>query len=59
MNEFLNLIPPNEALNLLLSNLDAASVPEVISTELALGRITAQSVLAPVEPTHIQSVTVA
>ena len=47
MNEFLNLIPPNEALILLLSNLDANPVPEVTRTKLALGRITNQPVLAP------------
>lgn len=47
MTEFLNLIPPKDALNKLLSKLNGEINSEVINTELALGRITSSAILAP------------
>lgn len=47
MNEFLNLTPPGEALELLLAHLPVNPIPEEVKTELALGRVTASPVLAP------------
>jgi len=47
MTEFLHLIPPSDALNVLLSYLDVNPVSEETSTELALGRVTVSPVLAP------------
>ena len=47
MKEFLNLVPQDDALKILLSNLNASPIPEVVSTKLALGRITIKPVLAP------------
>jgi molybdopterin molybdotransferase len=47
MTEFLNLIPPDDALRLILSHIEAHPVPEEASTELALGRVTVSPVLAP------------
>jgi len=47
MKEFLNLVPQDDALKILLSELDSSPVAEVISTKLAFGRITANPILAP------------
>jgi molybdopterin molybdotransferase len=47
MPEFLNLTPPDEALELLLSQIPVNPIPEGVSTDLALGRVTATPVLAP------------
>jgi molybdopterin molybdotransferase len=47
MPEFLELIPPPQALARLLDRLPAIPSPELIETAQALGRITAAPVLAP------------
>lgn len=47
MSEFLTLLPPSEALNLLLSRLSAKPAAEWVPTTEALGRITATPVYAP------------
>lgn len=47
MPEFLELLPPPEALARLLEHLKAVPWPEEIDTTHALGRVTATSVLAP------------
>jgi molybdopterin molybdotransferase len=47
MNEFLNLTPPDEALTILISNLDVVPVPEETNTAVSLGRVTFSPVLAP------------
>ena len=47
MTEFLNLIPPNDARKIILSNIEVNPVPEETSTALALGRVTVSPVLAP------------
>jgi molybdopterin molybdotransferase len=47
MKEFLNLVPQDVALKILLSELDSSPIAETISTKLAVGRITAKPVLAP------------
>jgi molybdopterin molybdotransferase len=47
MNEFLTLLPPNEALTQFLSNVEASPKPQLIHTKQALGRITMSAVLAP------------
>jgi molybdopterin molybdotransferase len=47
MKEFLNLVPQDDALKILLSEIDSSPIAEVISTKLAFGRITANPVLAP------------
>ncbi len=47
MPEFLNLLPPTEALELFLSHLRPNPRPLATSSELALGRVTAAPVLAP------------
>jgi len=48
MPEFLNLLPPAEALQRLLLSLPAASsIPEIVATNYALGRVTAVPVHAP------------
>jgi len=47
MTEFLHLTPPDEALRLILSHIEAHPVPEETSAELALGRVTAAPVRAP------------
>ena len=47
MPEFLNLLPPQDALNKLLDHLRVEPVPEQVATESARGRVTAASVRAP------------
>ncbi|MCA9966842.1 MAG: molybdopterin molybdotransferase MoeA [Anaerolineales bacterium] len=47
MAEFFNVLPPDEARALLLRQLTAVLPPETISTEAALGRVTAVSITAP------------
>src|SRR5581483_860073 len=48
MPEFLTLLPPDEARALLLSHLSAPKADsELISTDLSLGRVTAEDILAP------------
>lgn len=47
MTEFLHLIPPGKALNILLSHLKVKPASEETKTEHALGRVTASPVLAP------------
>ncbi len=47
MTEFLNLISPDEARKTILSNLEVNLAPEMVSTALALGRVTVSPVLAP------------
>jgi len=47
MPEFLRLLPPQEALERLLAQLDLQPQPEWVDTIHALGRVTAASVLAP------------
>lgn len=47
MPEFLELLPPQEALDLLLSNLNLQVESEEIQTQDALGRVSAHSVTAP------------
>ena len=47
MPEFLELVPPPQALARLMENLPAVPSPETVETEVALGRVTAASVLAP------------
>jgi molybdopterin molybdotransferase len=47
MPEFLTLLPPDEARSLLLAHLAPLGRSAVIETEAALGRITAEAVLAP------------
>lgn len=47
MTEFLNLTPPDEALQRLLSLLPVNPAAEEVPTHLALGRVTAAPVLAP------------
>ena len=48
MPEFLELLPPSEALDVLLGNLPAASPPvEVLETASAVNRITAADITAP------------
>ena len=48
MPEFLELVPPPQALDCLLAHLPASPAPEIVATKSALGRITA----APVTATH-------
>jgi molybdopterin molybdotransferase len=47
MSEFLELLPPQEALARLLDGLPIPSATELIATADALGRVTAEDVLAP------------
>jgi molybdopterin molybdotransferase len=47
MPEFLELLPPPEALKRLLEHLPGHVVPEEIETSLALGRVTAAPITAP------------
>jgi molybdopterin molybdotransferase len=47
MPEFFNVLPPDEARELLLSRLTAVVPPETLSTEDALDRVTAAPVYAP------------
>ena len=48
MSEFLTLLPPNDALNILLTNLAPANpIKEKVSVECALGRIIAEDLLSP------------
>ena len=47
MPEFLELVPPPQALDRLLAHLPASPSPEIVATESALGRITAAPVTAP------------
>ena len=47
MPEFFNVLPPDEARELLFSHLTAVLPPETIPTEDALGRITAVAVHSP------------
>ena len=44
MTEFLSLLPPPEALNQLLAQLDIQPTPETISIEEALGRVNSQDI---------------
>ena len=47
MPEFLTLVPPTDALQILLERLQPLGSPENISTAGALGRVTARPVVAP------------
>jgi molybdopterin molybdotransferase len=47
MPEFFNVLPPDDARDLLFSHLTAVLAPETIPTEDALGRVTAVAVYAP------------
>ncbi len=47
MPEFLQLLPPDEARALLLSHLSPHLLSEVIDSASALGRVTAEAVVAP------------
>jgi molybdopterin molybdotransferase len=47
MPEFLELLPPEQALQTLLDNLPVQIEPEEVQGEDALGRVTAEDVLAP------------
>ncbi|HEX9030098.1 MAG TPA: gephyrin-like molybdotransferase Glp [Anaerolineales bacterium] len=47
MPEFLELVPPSEALSLLVRNLDPLAESEEIETAAALGRVTAAPQVAP------------
>jgi molybdopterin molybdotransferase len=47
MPEFFNVLPPEEALGLLMKHLTAVLPSEVVATETALGRVTAVSLTAP------------
>jgi molybdopterin molybdotransferase len=47
MPEFLQLLPPQEALERLLANLPAQVIPESVESISAVGRVTAEAVLAP------------
>jgi molybdopterin molybdotransferase len=47
MPEFLNLLPPSEALAKLASHLSLSPAPEEVPTNQALGRVTFSSILAP------------
>jgi len=47
MPEFLELLPPEQALQTLLDNLPVQIEPEEVQAEDALGRVTAEDVLAP------------
>jgi molybdopterin molybdotransferase len=48
MPEFLKLIPTQEALQILLSHVEANIVHEQIKTDVALGRVTAQAIASPI-----------
>jgi molybdopterin molybdotransferase len=45
--EFLQLLPPDEARRKLLSNLTSAVASETVATIMALGRVTAEDIIAP------------
>ncbi len=47
MSEFLQLVPPAEALSRLLERLETGPAPESVATTAALGRVTAAAVTAP------------
>jgi molybdopterin molybdotransferase len=47
MPEFLELLPPPDALSVLLENLPAIPTPEEVETSQALGRVTTRSQTAP------------
>lgn len=47
MPEFLELLPPAQALARLLDNLDARLISEEVDAQVALGRVTAKPVYAP------------
>ncbi len=47
MTEFLDLIPPDDALRLILSNIETHPIPERVNTEQALGRVTVSAIPAP------------
>jgi len=47
MPEFLQLIPPNDALNLILNHLDYEPQAELVDTIFALGRVISLPVIAP------------
>jgi molybdopterin molybdotransferase len=47
MPEFLTLLPPNEALDVFLSHLNADPKPEMVNTKFSLGRVTSTPVWAP------------
>ncbi|MBE0409742.1 MAG: molybdopterin molybdenumtransferase MoeA [Anaerolineales bacterium] len=56
MPEFLNLLPPQEALNELLSNLVGKTTNEEIDTVESLGRVTAEGVISDISiPTFPRS----
>jgi molybdopterin molybdotransferase len=47
MPEFLTLLPPDHARNILLSNVSALSnFPQIIQTEVSVGRVTAEDIFA-------------
>ena len=47
MPEFLHLLPPQEALERLLANLSPHVLPENLETASAVGRVTAEAIVAP------------
>ena len=47
MPEFIKLLPPGEALSILMERISASAGSELIETTTALGRVTNTSVLAP------------
>ena len=47
MTEFFNVLPPSEALDIVLQRLDAAVEPEKVPTSEALGRVTSHDVVSP------------
>ena len=47
MPEFIKLLPPGEALSILMERIKASTDCELIETTTALGRVTSNSVLAP------------
>ena len=47
MPEFFNVVPPHEALRILLDRLDARVEPEPIPTDEAWGRVTSNGIVAP------------
>lgn len=47
MPEFLNLLPPSEAMDIWMSNIHILPIPEEIDTVISLGRITSRSIIAP------------
>jgi molybdopterin molybdotransferase len=47
MSEFFNVLPPDEARALLLRHVRPLAEPEIVPTEMALGRVTATALRAP------------